>query len=120
MHYVVIEVEDDSKLDQLLEEDIPRLQSGIRTIGLFRVPTKFCDPSDGHRGRKTEAGWTRGKKYGWWVCGSCKKPSKMWGRNLNAVLSSTRNLLVGDHILGAAPPRTAREMGLVPQAESSS
>jgi hypothetical protein len=113
MHYVVLRVDDDSKLEQLLEEDIPRLQSGIETVGLFRAPTNFCDPSDGHRGKKTEAGWTRGKKYGWWVCGKCKKPSRLWGTNLNAVFTSSYNLLAKPHVLGAAPPRTAREMGLM-------
>jgi hypothetical protein len=44
----------------------------------YKKPTKFCEPDDGHRGRKRTTGWTRGRKYGWWVCGVCGKPTKKW------------------------------------------
>lgn len=47
-------------------------------LGLFAYPTLFCESSGsgGCRvsGRRV-AGWTRGLKYGWWVCAVCKKPS---------------------------------------------
>lgn len=49
-----------------------------KLIGVFKKPTKYCDPMDGHRGSKTSAGWTRGKKYGWWVCAKCGKPTERW------------------------------------------
>lgn len=90
MKYVVIEIEDDG-WDENLGLNLGR---PFRVIGLFKKPTKFCDPSDGHRGKKTQSGWTRGTKYGWWVCAKCKKPSEGWGNNLSAVLSAARNLLV--------------------------
>jgi hypothetical protein len=98
MRFVVLEVADDFDYAFLNHEE-----SGQKLVGVFQVPTKFCDPTDGHRGRKTQAGWTRGKKYGWWVCGSCKKPTEAWGKSLNAILSSARNLLNdGKDTLGAA------------------
>lgn len=101
MRYVVLEVEDDKWAEEIVGE---LNEEGQKVVGVFAVPTKFCDDEPpGHRGKKTQAGWTRGKKYGWWVCGACKKPTKAWGRNLNAVLSSARNLLSdGKDTLGAA------------------
>jgi hypothetical protein len=53
-------------------------RSKYRLRGIWKKATLFCDNSDGHRGKKTESGYTRGKKYGWWVCGTCGKPSKAW------------------------------------------
>jgi hypothetical protein len=49
-----------------------------KVVAAYKKPTKFCEPQDGHRGTKTTGGWTRGKKYGWWVCGVCGKPTKRW------------------------------------------
>jgi hypothetical protein len=98
MHYVVLRVDSDEEALRLIEAKslkVDTLDSEVTPafIGLFKGPTSFCDPSDGHRGRKTEAGWTKGKKYGWWVCGKCKKPGVQWGNSLNAVLGAARNLL---------------------------
>lgn len=112
MRYVVLAIEDNDIAQQLCDEvaessskGMPFVPQGASVIGMFAVPTKYCDPSDGHRGKKTEAGWTRGKKYGWWVCGACKKPTRAWALNLNALMSSARNLLNGDKdIMGAAMP----------------
>lgn len=53
-------------------------QHDAEVRGIWQKPTMFCDDGDGHRGKKTEAGWTRGRKYGWWVCGKCGKPSERW------------------------------------------
>jgi hypothetical protein len=82
--YVVLRMEDNDEPDVCVNQEL---------VGVFKAPTSYCDPSDGHRGKKTDAGWTRGKKYGWWVCAACKKPSRAWGRNLNAVLGSAKNIL---------------------------
>jgi hypothetical protein len=76
--------------EELVDTFAPR---DLEVVGVFKAPTQFCDPSDGHRGKKTQSGFTRGKKYGWWVCAKCKKPTRQWGRNLNAVLGAARNLL---------------------------
>lgn len=103
MHLVVLQFENDQEalrlVDELLVEgtqlQLPSSQEWTSTsiVGLFRAPTKFCDNSDGHRGTKTSAGWTRGRKYGWWVCGKCKRPTQSWSSNIQAVVSATHNLL---------------------------
>lgn len=56
----------------------PTQENHVRAevCGAWKEPTLFCNPLDGHRGKKTEGGYTRGRKYGWWVCGKCGKPSK--------------------------------------------
>ena len=42
-------------------------------VGIFKVPTLFCE--GGHTAKRV-TGYTRGKRYGWYVCSVCKKPSK--------------------------------------------
>ena len=113
---VVLEFDDDGEADTLVEDwnrarqEAPRQEDGTlrivlltpqqendvqcKIIGMYKRPTLFCDPSDGHRCRKTNSGWTKGKKWGWWVCGSCHKPSKLWGNNVSAIIGSARNLLL--------------------------
>jgi hypothetical protein len=56
-------------------------------------PTMFCDNSDGHRGKKTASGWSKGKRWGLWICARCGKPSMRWGSAYQAVISSAKNLL---------------------------
>lgn len=58
--------------------------------GVFKKPTQFCECVGG---RKTASGFTRGLKYGWWVCAKCKKPTARWasGRQWFSVIGS--NLL---------------------------
>lgn len=106
MRFVVLEVQDDKYADWFVEDIQTQigdeLLQGVKVVGVFQAPTKYCNPTDGHRGKKTQAGWTRGQKYGWWVCGVCKKPSRPWGTNLNAILSSAKNLMEQNGILGAA------------------
>ncbi len=42
-------------------------------VGLYKRPTQFCPcPSDG---------FTKGVKYGWWVCAGCRKPRRLYWRN---------------------------------------
>ncbi len=55
------------------------------------VPTLFCKCT---RGVKNQ-GWTRGLKWGWWVCSLCHKPSGSIPRMklLRQVLGQGRNLL---------------------------
>jgi len=48
-----------------------------KVVGLFAMPTQFC-PQSGSGGcqkNKRVQGWQRGRKFGWWVCSICKKPS---------------------------------------------
>jgi hypothetical protein len=88
--YVILEVEDDEQAKTLCADIVaypgarlltPSQENdvAVRLAGVFKKPTLYCDPTDGHRGGgKTQAGWRRGIKYGWWVCASCGKPSRGW------------------------------------------
>lgn len=47
-----------------------------KVIAIHKRPTQFCQ---GCSGRKTDIGFTRGTKFGWWVCAKCRKPKwKYW------------------------------------------
>jgi len=49
-----------------------------RVEAAYKAPTKFCDNADLHRKGKTGSAWTRGAKWGWWVCAVCGKPTERW------------------------------------------
>lgn len=85
--YVVLELED--------EKDVTFLQQTYEwpIVGVFKKPTLFHDPAlHQNRTSKSELSFTRGKKYGWWVCATCKRPTTGWGQNVQAVISSGVNL----------------------------
>jgi len=67
------------------------IQTALCTVwGIFQKPTKFCTCEGG---KKTASGFTKGKKYGWWICSKCMKPTALWasGRQWFSVLGT--NLL---------------------------
>jgi hypothetical protein len=45
---------------------------------VYKFPTMFHEPFETHGAKKTEAAFTMGQKWGWWVCAICKKPSRMY------------------------------------------
>jgi hypothetical protein len=93
---VVLEFQDNNVAEDLVKYWIETDEVEYEVVGVYARPTLFCSPNDGHRGgRKTQSGWTRGTKYGWWVCGVCKKPSKLWGGRFEIVVCEARNLLKG-------------------------
>jgi hypothetical protein len=44
--------------------------------GVWKKPTIFCTCVSSDR----KVGFTRGRKYGWWVHACCGKPSKLWAQ----------------------------------------
>jgi hypothetical protein len=60
--------------------------------GMFQKPTAYCESGGRHEGTRVQ-GWSRGKKHGWWVCGTCGKPSPKWGQSLAAVIGCGVNQL---------------------------
>lgn len=48
-------------------------------MGIYKHPTMFCECLSG---KKTQMGFTRGKKWGWWVCGQCSKPKRVYWKNI--------------------------------------
>lgn len=65
---IVFHFDDDKTALQFAEE---HEEEGL--VGIFKVPTLFCE--GGHTAKRV-TGFTRGKRYGWYVCAVCKKPSK--------------------------------------------
>lgn len=47
----------------------------VTVRGVWKKPTQFCSCIGGKN-----RGWTRGKKFGWWVCSLCHKPAEAWAR----------------------------------------
>lgn len=58
--------------------------------GLYKHPTMFCICQSG---RKTELGFTRGKKWGWWVCAQCSMPKALYWKNIFNANGFGNNLL---------------------------
>jgi hypothetical protein len=59
--------------------------------GVWQKATKFCDCQPG--GKKQERGFTRSKKYAWWVHADCGKPTKLWASGEHFFYSLGKNLL---------------------------
>lgn len=76
---VVVEFEDDQVAKDFVSDIVKGYQGpSIKVTAAYKKPTKFCDPSDGHQKGKGTRSFTRGRKYGWWVCSVCGKPTKRW------------------------------------------
>lgn len=90
---VVLQFEDNSDADEFIKEhdelmyypegsmggvsnDAVMIYAG-EVVGVFAMPTQFCanSGSGGCSTNKRIRAWSRGKKFGWWVCSICKKPS---------------------------------------------
>ncbi len=110
--HVLLSFEDDDLAKRFVEkvngafEYIPERRQR-QVLGFWKAPRKFCDCTDltekdernlnrKGRAKKFQRGWTRGKKYGWWVCSKCRKPSKHWEPGLARYDDTIgRNLLPG-------------------------
>lgn len=73
--YLVIEFDDEAAAQALCERIDTATAAGkpYRVLGLFAKPGKLCQCFIDSKDYKD---WprTRGAKYGWWVCGVCKRP----------------------------------------------
>lgn len=74
--YMVIEFDDDNQADALRAKiDIAtKSGKGFRVVGLFARPRNTCKC---YKEMKDYKVWgkeiVRGAKFGWWVCGDCRK-----------------------------------------------
>jgi hypothetical protein len=66
--------------------------SGATLEGVFARPTQFCECTDVRGKGRPDAGWSRTKRFGWWVHVKCKKPSKMASSSLQ-VLHDGNNII---------------------------
>lgn len=77
--YVLVAFDDNEDAEQFLlnfeaSSENYGYKGTIRSV--YAKPTIYCDCSV--QGKRGEGGFTRGKKYGWWVHSSCGKPTKAW------------------------------------------
>jgi hypothetical protein len=112
--YVILEFEDEHQALTLVEDHFHYPEGRLLTpvqendveckvVGVFKKPTLFCP---GHTGKKTETGYMRGKKWGWWVCSVCGRPTKRWADSL--MDSSLGNNLLPDERMSVVRSPFAR------------
>lgn len=122
MRYVILSFEDNADADTFIADTLTSdaiHEAGIQTevVGLFAVPTIFCDSSGagGCRpsGRRL-AGFSRGMKYGWWVCAICKKPVKPKSdeKLMRQVIAQGRNFIT-QPLEETAPPYAPSDVASV-------
>lgn len=75
--YLLIEFDDAESADALKQRIDATGGKKFRVIGLFAKPTAYCQcPLDGQTETKASpAKIKRGKKFGWWVCTECRRPT---------------------------------------------
>lgn len=104
--YVLLTFDEDDAADQFVEaaqkHDLRRLVGDyieeaewvdctVRAV--YKKPTKFCTGTDKPECRGHKKGFTRGTKYGWWVCAACGKPTQAWGDGEHWYATHGKNLL---------------------------
>lgn len=86
-HYGGVYTDPDSAIDEnwsaspYSEEQVTR-KAIVEAV--VAKPVKYCQCAQeaittGRRrrsGKSRMVGWSRGTRFGWWLCGSCRKPSK--------------------------------------------
>jgi hypothetical protein len=100
--------------------DDPNLYSDMLSAtveAVIAVPTKWCEcamqDDTGHRRRRSTSrrrmvGWTRGTTYGWWLCGTCHRPSRQIVTHfITCMLNGANDLL--PTILGTGAPLSSTE-----------
>lgn len=78
--YVLLEFDNDNEADEFtkLAEygeyhiDWPVLKK-LKVVGEFQKPTQFCQCTQEQKAGKVG---TTGQRFGWFVCGNCKRPTK--------------------------------------------
>ncbi len=96
--YLLVEFDDEQSATNLRAKLDAATMAGsrYRVVGLFAKPTAYCQcDTNGDTASRTNPGvLRRGRKFGWWVCVNCKRPT--------SALAGLRNLLRPSDIV--APP----------------
>lgn len=101
---IVLTFEDNAEAEDFIEVfNRSRRQERFEGKGaqlelMVAIPTVFCEHSGSGGCRpsgKKYGGWARGKKWGWWCCAICGKPSGHPSpmKRLRSCLGQARNLL---------------------------
>jgi len=87
--YLVIEFDDEASASRLREQidNATRKGKGFRVVGLFAKPSAYCqcDPRTHVSDRNNRSTLRRGKKYGWWVCTTCRRPTAIFSGLVNLI-----------------------------------
>jgi len=91
------------------EGDLPVVPPGAKIEAMIARPTVGCRGPHRVPGRlRSEHGWTRTQRFGWWVCSVCKKPSPMVVRNFIDNMTGGYNDLLPE--LSGGEPKPPRHM----------
>jgi len=90
------------------------MPSSTRIEAMIARPTVACRGPHRVQGKiKSQMGWTRTVKFGWWVCGICKKPAATVVRDfVENMLGGYNDLLP---TLSGGEPRPPRHMRSIAQ-----
>lgn len=87
--YLLIEFDNEAQADALRAQidNATRKGKRFRVVGLFAKPTGYCqcDKRDQITTRTWDSTTKRGKKYGWWVCTMCKRPTSQLSGLVNLI-----------------------------------
>lgn len=87
--YLLIEFDDEASATRLRGQIDNATRNGkrFRVVGLFAKPTNYCqcDPKTHVTMGGQVSTLKRGKKYGWWVCTNCKKPTSALAGLVNLI-----------------------------------
>lgn len=87
--YVLIEFANDAEAEEfvhIVESSEPKsLYVTGHIAGVFQKPTKFCKCTAEQRRGTIGA---RGSKYGWFICGKCRRPARNGNQTLYNLLEN--------------------------------
>ena len=90
--YLLIEFDDATQADKLRNQIDARKGISMRVVGLFAKPLPpYCSCGKEITTRQQATSTKRGKRFGWWVCTECKRPT--------ASISGLVNLIAPDDII---------------------
>jgi 23S rRNA C2498 (ribose-2'-O)-methylase RlmM len=97
--YVLIEFDNDQDADKLigaidiwssrLSEMLHEELEEPKVIAEFKKPTQFCEHTHNDRLRQRK-GMETGQRFGWLVCGICKKPTRGGGQIIFNLLEAEK------------------------------
>lgn len=80
--------------DKLTDEEAPTDTAHYEVVAAYKKPTIFCDVLDGNHSRNRRViGFTKGTKWGWWVCALCSKPREMYVQGIRDNNPFGKNIL---------------------------
>jgi hypothetical protein len=90
------------------EGDLPVVPRGTKIEAMIARPTVACRGPHRVPGKlRSQMGWTRTQRFGWWVCSVCKKPSPTVVRDFIRNMCNGHNDLLPE-LQGLPPQVTSR------------